>query len=146
MSTINLKECMRGVDVSGYNSINNRPIDWAAAKADGVDFSILKIIRKDLSPDKQFEINWKNCVDNGVIIQGVYNYTYATTVSKAISDAARVLEVLGRDRHPFVWLDWEWGGLPKGREAANIINAYGDVITSGGCNFGTYFGMSYYNS
>lgn len=132
----------KGVDVSAYQG----KIDWQRAKAAGVEFAILKVIRKDLSPDKEFERNWQGCLAAGVTIQGVYNYTYATTVSKAVKDAQAVLAVLGPDRHPFVWLDWEDKSLPTGRQAAEIINAYGDVITAGGCRFGLYFGMSYYDS
>lgn len=133
---------MRGVDVSSYQGV----IDWTKAKAAGVEFAILKIIRRDLKPDKEFENNWNGCIQAGIPIQGVYNYSYATTVTKAITDAHRVLEVIGNDRHPMVWLDWEDGILPKGKLAAEIINAYGDVITSSGCQFGIYFGMSYYSS
>lgn len=40
---------MRGVDVSSYQGV----IDWTKAKAAGVRFAILKVIRKDLQPDKQ---------------------------------------------------------------------------------------------
>lgn len=132
----------RGVDVSSYQ----KKIDWKRAKAAGVQFAILKAIRKDLAPDNQFENNWNGCLEADIPIQGVYNYTYATNIAKAISDANKVLNILGSDRHPFVWLDWEWSGLPKGRIAADIINVYGDVITAGGCQFGIYFGMSYYDS
>lgn len=133
---------MRGVDVSSYQG----DINWIKAKAAGVCFAILKVIRKDLQPDKQFENNWNGCIQAGIPIQGVYNYSYATTVTKAIKDAHRVLEVLGNNRHPMVWLDWEDSILPKGKLAAEIINAYGDVITAGGCQFGIYFGMSYYSN
>lgn len=136
------KKVYKGVDVSGYQGA----VDWARAGADGVRFAILKVIRRDLSPDKQFENNWRGCLDAGIPIQGVYNYTYATTAGKAAGDAEAVLRILGPDRHPFVWLDWEDKTLPKGRQAADIINAYGDAITAGGCDFGIYFGMSYYNS
>ena len=132
----------KGVDVSSYQG----KIDWKKAKASGVEFAILKIIRKDLKPDNQLENNWAGCLDAGVPIQGVYNYTYAASVNKAMLDAHKVLETLGPDRHPFVWLDYEDKSLPTGRLAADIINAYGDVITAGGCDFGIYFGMSYYNS
>lgn len=135
-----------GIDVSANNLYKNGPINWILAKQDGVEFAIIKVIRKDLSPDKQFENNWWGCINAGIPIQGVYNYTYATTVSKAISDARAVLKILGADRHPFIWLDYEWQGLPKTKLAADIINAYDDVITAGGCQFGIYFGMSYYNS
>ena len=131
----------KGVDVSAYQG----QIDWRRAKADGVEFAILKIIRKDLKADRQFENNWRGCLEAGVPIQGVYNYTYATTVQKADGDAQAVLSALGPDRHPMVWLDWEDKSLPKGRQAADIINAYGDVITAGGCGFGLYFGTSYYD-
>lgn len=132
----------KGIDVSGYQG----KIDWHRVKKAGVEFAILKVIRKDLNSDKQFENNWAGCLAAGVPIQGVYHYTYATNVGKAMGDARKVLEILGQDRHPFVWLDWEDKSLPTGRLAADIINAYGDVITAGGCDFGIYFGMSYYDS
>lgn len=132
----------KGVDVSSYQG----KIDWKRAKGAGVEFAILKVIRKDMSPDKRFEDNWTGCLAAGVPIQGVYNYTYAGSVNKAMLDAHKVLEILGPDRHPFVWLDYEDKTLPTGRLAADIINAYGDVITAGGCDFGVYFGMSYYDS
>ena len=132
----------KGIDVSGYQG----KIDWHRVKKAGVEFAILKVIRKDLNSDKQFENNWAGCLAAGVPIQGVYHYTYATNVGKAMGDARKVLEILGQDRHPFVWQDWEDKSLPTGRLAADIINAYGDVITAGGCDFGIYFGMSYYDS
>ena len=79
-----------GVDVSSYQG----NIDWNKVKNSGIDFSILKIIRKDLRPDNKFENNWDGCEKSGVKIQGVYNYSYATTVTKAQSDARKVLEIL----------------------------------------------------
>lgn len=132
----------KGIDVSSYQG----NIDWNRVKAAGVEFAILKVIRKDLQPDKQFENNWAGCLAAGVPIQGVYNYTYATTAAKAANDAKKVLEILGPDRHPMVWLDYENKSLPTDKTAADIINAYGDVITAGGCRFGVYFGMSYYDN
>ena len=132
----------KGVDVSAYQG----KIDWKRVKAAGAEFAILKVIRRNLSADQRFEENWQGCLAAGVVIQGVYNYTYAATVSKAVTDAETVLAVLGPDRHPFVWLDWEDKCLPTGPQAAEIINAYGDVITAGGCRFGLYFGMCYYDN
>ncbi len=43
------------IDVSSYQGI----IDWRKVKASGIDGAILKVIRKDLNPDKQFENNWR---------------------------------------------------------------------------------------
>lgn len=131
-----------GIDVSSYQNL----IDWKKVKADGIDFAILKVIRKDLSPDNQFENNWKGCTEAGMPIHGVYNYSYATTVSKAVGDAIKVLEILN-GRKVRVYLDVEdqcQKGL--GSLLVDIINAYSDVIKSAGLEFGVYTGLSFYNS
>ncbi len=136
MSTI------KGIDVSSYQG----SIDWAKAAAAGVQFAILKVIRKDLNPDKQFENNWAGCTDAGVPVQGAYNYSYATTVAKARSDAQKVLEILG-ERKPMVWLDIEDSTLKNlGQLLINIINEYGTVITAAGLKFGVYTGLSFYKT
>lgn len=130
------------VDVSSYQG----SINWSAVKAAGIEHAILKIIRKDLSPDTGFELNWQNCHLADITVSGVYNYSYAATVQKAQTDAARVLSVLD-GRKAAVWLDIEdkcqqgLGALLK-----DIINAYGDIILSSGCPFGVYTGMSFYNT
>lgn len=132
----------RGIDVSSYQ----QTINWDKVKADGVEFAILKVIRKDLNPDKQFENNWAGCKNAGVAIQGVYNYSYATTVAKAKTDAKRVLEVLN-GRKTMVWLDVEndcQEGL--GRLLIDIINAYAEVIIGAGLEFGVYTGQYFYNT
>jgi GH25 family lysozyme M1 (1,4-beta-N-acetylmuramidase) len=131
----------RGIDVSSYQGL----IDWKKVKAAGIEFAILKVARKDMTPDHQFEKNWAGCLAAGVPVQGVYHYTYAADIDKAASDAAKILKILGPDRNPFVWLDYEDKSLPTDRRAADIINTFGDVITEGGCEFGVYFGMAYYD-
>lgn len=131
-----------GIDVSAYQGT----IDWAKVKAGGIQFAILKIIRKDFNRDKQFEANWSGCKANGITVQGVYNYSYATTVTKARNDARKVAEVLN-GRETMVWLDVE-DNCQKGLRSKliDIINAYGDVIRSYGLAFGVYTGKSFYNS
>lgn len=136
MSTI------KGIDVSSYQG----SINWKKVAADGVQFAILKVIRKDLNPDKQFENNWAGCTEAGVPIQGVYNYSYATTVAKAKSDAEKVLEILD-GRKPMVWLDVEDSCQKSlGQLLVNIINEYGAIITAAGLKFGVYTGLSFYKS
>lgn len=131
-----------GVDVSSYQG----NIEWDTAKTSGIEFSILKIIRKDLNPDKQFENNWKGCMDAGIPIQGVYNYSYATTEEKAIMDAHAVLDILN-GRKTMVWLDVEDDCQKNlGTRLISIINAYSDVITGAGMSFGVYTGEFFYNS
>lgn len=135
-------EMLLGIDVSGYQGV----IDWHKVKNDGIEFAILKVIRKDLDPDKQFENNWQGCIAAGVPIHGVYNYSYATTVAKAKSDAKKVLSILN-GRKVKVYLDVEDAcqkGL--GRLLIDIINAYADVILAAGLEFGVYTGLSFYNT
>lgn len=134
---------LMGIDVSNYNGI----IDWQKVKKAGVNFAIIKIVKKDLTVDSRFESNWRGCKDNGIEIKGVYNYSYATTVAKAKTDAKRVLEIL-KGRKTTVWLDVEDDcqmHLKKG-ELVKIINAYAQVITDGGCSFGVYTGETEYNN
>ena len=130
------------IDVSSYQG----KIDWAKVKASGVEGTILKIIRKDLNPDKQFENNWSGCEKVGMPIVGVYNYSYATTISKAIMDARKVIAILN-GRKAKVWLDVE-NKVQKGLGVGliNIINAYKKEIESAGLEFGVYTGLSFYNS
>lgn len=133
---------IKAIDVSSYQG----NINWNLVKSAGVDNTILKIIRKDLNPDTKFEQNWNNCKSANVNVLGVYNYSYATTVEKAITDAKKVLSILN-GRKCTVWLDVEDNcqkGL--GQKLIDIINAYRDVIVSSGYNFGVYTGMSFYNS
>lgn len=131
-----------GVDVSSYQG----SVDWGKTAQAGVEFVILKIIRKDLQPDRQFENNWMGCTAAGVPIQGVYNYSYATTIQKAKTDAQRVLEILA-GRRAMVWLDVEdkcQEGI--GKRLIDIINAYAGVIKGAGYEFGVYTGQSFYNT
>ena len=133
---------MFGIDVSSYQGV----IDWKKVKKTDVEFAILKIIRKDLSPDNQFENNWKGCTEAALPIHSVYNYSYATTVSKGVSDAKKVLQILN-GRKAKVCLDVEDAcqkGL--GKLLIDIIDAYAEVITSAGYEFFVYTGLSFYNS
>ncbi|MCM1112860.1 MAG: hypothetical protein NC399_06355 [Muribaculum sp.] len=133
---------IKGIDLSGYNPVN----DYAAAGRD-VDFVILKIIRKDLQPDKLFETHWAGFEQQGVPIEGVYNYTYATNREKFVGDAQRVIEVLA-GRKTKVWLDVEWNRLAtlSGRTLVDGIHAYAEVIQAAGLDFGIYSYQAFYNA
>lgn len=130
------------IDVSSYQGV----VDWKKVKASGVDGAILKIIRKDLNPDNQFEANWKGCEAAGVPVPGVYNYSYAASMAKAVSDAKKVISVLD-GRKAKVWMDVEDACLKgKGKELIDIILAYQDVIKTAGLDFGVYTGLYFYNT
>lgn len=134
------------IDVSSYNGV----VDWKKAKSYGCQGAILKIIRKDLNRDKKFNENYAACNKNK-IDWGVYNYSYATTATKAKSDMKLVCDILDKiDKEHFtygVWFDIEdkvQASLSKAKIAA-IINAAQQVVEERGYLFGVYTGMSYYN-
>ena len=134
------------IDVSSYNG----RVDWKKAKVYGCEGAILKIVRKDLNRDKKFNENFVACNENE-IGWGVYNYSYATTATKAKSDMELVCDILDKiDKEYFtygVWFDIEdkvQASLSKAKIAA-IINAAQQVVEERGYLFGVYTGMSYYN-
>lgn len=133
------------IDVSSYNG----KVDWKKAKAYGCQGAILKIIRKDLKIDNGFNRNYQACNENG-LAWGVYNYSYATTVTKAKSDMKLVCDILDKiDKTHFVygvWFDLEdkaQASLSK-TKIAEIVNAAQQVVESRGYTFGVYTGKSYY--
>lgn len=133
------------IDVSSYNG----KINWKKAKQYGCEGAILKIIRKDLARDKQFNANYAACNANG-IGWGVYNYSYATTAAKAQSDMKLVCDILDKiDKKCFkygIWFDIEdkvQAALSK-TKIAEIINAAQKVVEARGYAFGVYTGKSYY--
>lgn len=134
---------MKGIDVSSYQGT----INWAEVKQEGVDFAILKIIRKDLQRDKRFEENVTQCNQNKIPI-GVYNYSYATTVDKFKVDAQKVVEYLnGRKLQCKVWLDIEDVSQQKlGVTLIQGILSYQDIVEAAGYEFGVYTGWSFYKS
>lgn len=133
------------IDVSSYNGT----VNWEKAKAYGCQGAILKIIRKDLKIDNGFNRNYQACNENE-LAWGVYNYSYATTVTKAKSDMKLVCDILDKiDKEYFtygVWFDLEdkaQASLSK-TKIAEIINAAQQVVESRGYTFGVYTGKSYY--
>lgn len=130
------------IDVSNYQGT----VDWRKVKAAGIEGAVLKVMNKDLNPDKQFENNWRGCEAAGVRIVGVYNYSYATTEERAAADAQKVTAIL-QGRKVKVWLDVEDDSQKKlGLKLIHIIKAYRKVIEAAGLEFGVYTGLSFYNS
>lgn len=135
---------IHGIDVSAYNVIT----DYNKVKKAGVQFAILKIIRKDLRIDKLFTTHLDGFKSCGIPIIGVYNYSYATTVAKARADAEKVVSYLKQyGLKTTVYLDIEDDCQKNlGATLISVINAYQDIIEINGFQFGLYTGMSFYNS
>lgn len=133
---------MKGIDVAKWNG----NIDWEKVKDSGVEFAILKAINKQCREEDAFERNYNGAISQGLPVD-VYNYSYALTVEKAISDAKTVLSAIKSREIGAVWLDIEdKSQMNLGMTLIDIINAYKNIIESAGYKFGVYTGLSFYNS
>lgn len=143
---------MKGIDVAKWNheKIKDTDIlidfDWKKIKNDGVEFVIAKVINIKGRMEDSFLMNYNGAISQGLPVD-VYNYSYALTVDKAVSDAKTVLSVIKGKKIGTVWLDIEEDDQEKlGKTLIDIINAYKNVIESAGYKFGVYTGLSFYNS
>lgn len=133
---------MKGIDVAKWNGV----IDWKKVKEDGVQFAILKAINKQCKVEDSFNRNYAGALSVGLPID-VYNYSYATSVSKATADAQAVLNAIKGKKVGTVWLDVEDKiQMNLGMTLIDIINAYKYIIEKAGYGFGVYTGLSFYNT
>ena len=97
-----------GIDVSDYQG----DIDWAAVKASGIDFAMIRAgyrgaTRGKLNEDSKFADNYTGAKDAGVKV-GIYFFSQATSVTEAEEEAGYVLQLLQNKSvdYPVVF-DWE---------------------------------------
>ena len=130
------------IDVSSYNKIT----DYQKVKDSGVKSAILKVVKKDNTPDNLFETHYSGFTKVGVPIIAVYNYSYATNVEAAKITAQKVISILGNRMIP-ICLDVEDNCQKNlGTKLIDIINGYQKVVEDSGRNFILYTGLSFYNS
>lgn len=102
----------KGIDVSRWNhelNLKNEyiPLDWAAIKASGVDFVILKAGSTKSGIEPTFEMDYEGARAAGLEI-GIYYYTYATTVEEIKKDAEDLLTwIVGKQFEYPIYLDLE---------------------------------------
>lgn len=116
-----------GIDVSDYQG----DIDWAAVKASGIDFAMIRAgyrgaTRGKLNEDSKFADNYTGAKDAGVKV-GIYFFSQATSVTEAEEEAGYVLQLLQNKSvdYPVVF-DWEQTSVDGSRTA----DATGEQITS----------------
>lgn len=135
----------KGIDVSDNQGV----IDWGKVKAAGVQFAVLRSVRRSGKMDYQFANNASGCRANSIPFD-VYKYTYATTEDAARTEAQQVVSLLdsvGMDKSTIVWWDVEDRDTlcRLGRDKLTaIISAAKSVIASAGYRFGLYVGLYVY--
>ena len=104
-----------GVDVSAYQNRDraSRTLDWAAAKADGVQFAMIRVgLRGTSAAGKLYEDAFYAQNIEGALAQGIqtgaYIFAQATTIAEAIEEADFVIARLrGHKINGPVSYDWE---------------------------------------
>lgn len=154
---------VNGVDVSAWQSKN---CDFAAAKAAGVDYAILRVsftyssrfkkFRMDL--DSNFADQYKRAKAAGVMT-GVYVFSQATNASEAVAEAnyaIKRLKALGigpEDLELPLYMDYEFSGGVLGRlsgikktASTNAAVAFCNTVKAAGYTPGIYANTRFFNS
>lgn len=135
-----------GIDVSD----NQGYIDWAKVKAAGVEFAILRSVRRSGNVDKQLASNIKGCRENGIPFD-FYKYMYALTERDAIREAKEVITALAQSgikasKNTVIWADVEDASQMElsTAELTKVVQAFKDTVKEAGFSFGLYMGKYNY--
>ena len=111
---------VNGLDVSTYQN----DIDWQQAKADGIDFAIIRVGYRGygsegkLNPDDYYVKNLEGARKAGLLV-GIYFFSQAVTELEAIAEAEYAVELLHEagvyDLDLPIFMDYEFAGGTSGR-------------------------------
>lgn len=96
-------------------SYHQGKIDWAAVKASGIDYAIIRVGYRGyetgkLGKDVRFDENMRGAIENGVKV-GVYFFSQAITEQEALEEASVTLEYIKNYKISLpVVIDWETTG------------------------------------
>ena len=147
---------VNGVDVSAYQG----SIDWAKAKADGVDFAIIRIGYRgygaagNMAEDGWFVRNIEAAKAAGVSV-GVYFFSQALNTLEARAEAKYTLKLLGDyDLDLPIFMDYEFSPVSSGRFTSGTISkitatanvrAFCEYIEENGYEAGLYANLNFLN-
>ena len=143
------KNTMIGIDVSAWQD----DIDWKKAKADGVEFAMIRIgfghtSKGELKLDNWYTNNIKKAKENKVKV-GLYFYSYASSEEEAREQAKWIIKKLDGEKLDlpiaFDWEDWSSFNSYKVsfRTLTNIAYAFIDEVEKAGYK-GIIYGSAYY--
>lgn len=121
---------LTGIDISAHNTVE----DWAALKADGIDFVMLRVGYRGygvgtgkLSKDTQFR-DYYHAAKNAGLLVGAYFFSQAISEEEAVEEAILTAQQLeGCDLDFPVAYDWEL--IFHDDEGARTDNVPVDVLT-----------------
>ena len=137
-----------GIDVSEHQG----EIDWAKAKAAGVEFAIVRCgygQNEAGQDDKYWTVNADACEKNGIPF-GTYLYSYADTVEKARSEAQHVLRLIdGYDLDYPIYYDLEENSIRSKlseTQIADIAETFCDTIEAAGYEAAIYSNTDWFTN
>ena len=147
---------VNGVDVSAWQD----SIDWAKAKADGVDFAIIRIgvrgwgAKGNMVEDSWFVRNIEAAKAAGVSV-GVYFFSQALNTLEARAEAKYTLKLLGDYELDLpIFMDYEFSPSSSGRFTSGTISkitatanvrAFCEYIEENGYEAGLYASLNFLN-
>lgn len=138
-----------GIDVSKWQG----DIDFSKLKASGVEFVIIRVgssngLNGENFVDSKFIQNIKNANAVGIPV-GIYFYSYASTIDRAISDAKWIIEQIKDYKVDLpIAFDWEnWGSFNKFDVSffglTNIAKGFMDTVKDAGYDAMLYSSKTY---
>ena len=128
---------MDGIDVSEYQ----HTIDWAAVKAAGIDYAIIRVgfrsygLEGNMHEDEYFRTNMAGAKANGVMV-GIYIFSQACSEEEAVAEADQAiawLEAAGYNASDLdlpIVMDYEYAGANDGgRMYLSGLNAQNNQLT-----------------
>ncbi len=151
---------INGLDVSIYQGT----IDWEKAKADGIDFAIIRVAGRGygtagtMYTDDNFKKNIKGAVDAGMLV-GIYFFSQAVNTVEAVAEAkyaVKLLEESGYNQLDLpIFMDYEFAGGTSGRltkanlsksAATKVAKAFCEQIIKSGYEPGIYANLTFLNN
>lgn len=136
----------KGIDVSD----NQGYIDWSKVKQAGVEFAILRSVRRSGNPDTQLASNIIGCSQYNIPFD-FYKYSYALTPAEAVAEVKRVTEVLNGygiepSKDTVIWMDVEDESQMNlsTQKLTEIVAAFKKETLATGFEFGLYMGKYLY--
>lgn len=131
-----------GIDVSDNQGV----IDWKKVKNAGVQFAILRTVKRNGKIDSQLANNINGCIENGIPVD-FYKYAYALTESDSEREATEVVNVLAScgikpAKDVVIWHDVEDDTQMalSAEQLTRICKVFKRVIEDAGYTYGLYMG------
>jgi len=140
----------KGIDVSEHQG----NIDFAAVKAAGIEFAMIRAGYGWTYEDKKFEQNVNGFLSAGIKV-GAYWFIYATNVNEAIQNADKCIEALSKFKGAFTFpigCDYEYDsdsysekqGVKQNKATRTaIIEAFCDRLEEAGYYVSAYLNKDY---